>query len=48
MKKKKIKNDKKQETEDWDFSEGFGGLPNDADLMKNVGCASRRKKKKDG
>ncbi|MCH6200153.1 hypothetical protein MMU07_11205 [Aquiflexum sp. LQ15W] len=24
----------------WDFSEGFGGIPENASLTKNIGCAS--------
>lgn len=31
--------------EEWDFSEGFGGIPEDVDLTKNIGCASDGKKK---
>lgn len=31
--------------DDWDFSEGFGGIPEDVDLTKNIGCASDGKKK---
>ncbi|SNS10083.1 hypothetical protein SAMN06295967_103171 [Belliella buryatensis] len=37
-----------EEAEDWDFSEGFGGIPEDVDLTKNIGCAgggSRKKQK---
>lgn len=45
MKKEKDKEINK-EAEDWDFSEGFGGLPEDLDLKHNLGCASGRQKKK--
>jgi hypothetical protein len=38
--KKQIKYD-----EDWDFSEGFGGIPEEIDLKHNLGCASGRGKK---
>ncbi|SIS64588.1 hypothetical protein [Belliella pelovolcani] len=37
-----------EEAEDWDFSEGFGGIPDDLDLTKNIGCTgggSRKKQK---
>lgn len=27
-----------------DYSEGFGGIPDDADLTKNIGCVSNNKK----
>jgi hypothetical protein len=43
MKKKK---EKEEIAEEWDFSEGFGGIPEDVDLTKNIGCASNSKKKK--
>lgn len=32
--------------EELDFSQGFGGIPEDLDLTQNIGCASDRKKKK--
>ncbi len=44
MKKKTIK--KEEVAEDWDFSDGFGGIPDNVDLTKNIGCASNSKKKK--
>lgn len=45
MKKQKIKVTEK-EAEEWDFSEGFGGIPDDVDLTRNIGCASESKKKR--
>jgi hypothetical protein len=44
MKKEKKINPEKL-AEEWDFSEGFGGIPQDVDLTKNIGCASSGKKK---
>jgi hypothetical protein len=41
-------NQKKKKEEyatEWDFSEGFGGLPEDLDLTQNLGCVPERKKK---
>lgn len=35
-----------EEAEEWDFSEGFGGIPDDVDLTRNIGCASDSKKGK--
>lgn len=26
--------------DEWDFSEGFGGIPENVSLTKNIGCAS--------
>ncbi|MBS9523424.1 hypothetical protein KIH41_14275 [Litoribacter ruber] len=48
MDKKNVKQDMPKEdlAEEWDFSEGFGGLPDDADLTGNIGCASGRRKGK--
>ncbi|MCH7397286.1 hypothetical protein MM236_04770 [Belliella sp. DSM 107340] len=43
-KKKEQKNE--EEAEEWDFSEGFGGIPDDVDLTRNIGCASDSKKGK--
>jgi hypothetical protein len=44
MVKKKEKKEQKVEkenlVEDWDFSEGFGGIPENVSLTKNIGCAS--------
>ncbi|WP_215225602.1 hypothetical protein [Echinicola shivajiensis] len=45
--KKKNKPDKTP-SEEWDFNEGFGGIPEDVDLTKNIGCASNKKSKKKG
>ncbi|GGZ20148.1 hypothetical protein GCM10007049_10870 [Echinicola pacifica] len=45
-KKKEKKSEKKPEVaEEWDLEEGFGGIPDDVDLTKNIGCASNNKKK---
>ena len=30
---------------EWDFSEGFGGLPTEVDLTQNLGCVPDRKNK---
>lgn len=48
MKAKNKKKNKPIETpsEEWDFQEGFGGIPEDVDLSKNIGCASNKKPKK--
>lgn len=43
--KKKEKIKPENLAEEWDFSEGFGGIPEDVDLTKNIGCASSGKKK---
>ena len=40
------KKEQKEEAEEWDFSEGFGGIPDDVDLTRNIGCASDSKKGK--
>ncbi|EKB50779.1 hypothetical protein [Cecembia lonarensis] len=45
MKKQKPTKIEKDEAEEWDFSDGFGGLPEEIDLKHNLGCASDRKKK---
>lgn len=42
------RNQKKPEEElatEWDFSDGFGGLPSEVDLTQNLGCVPDRKKK---
>ncbi|WP_304516633.1 hypothetical protein [Cecembia rubra] len=36
---------KEKLAEEWDFSEGFGGIPQELELTKNIGCASDGKKK---
>jgi len=46
-KKKTAKPPKENMSTDWDFSEGFGGIPDDVDMTKNIGCASGPKPKKD-
>lgn len=49
MKKKNHKPKKeqpKEEATEWDFSEGFGGIPEEVELTKNIGCASNGGKKK--
>jgi hypothetical protein len=43
--KKTKKKPPEQEAEEWDFSEGFGGIPGDVDLTRNIGCASSSKPK---
>ncbi|MGY6744989.1 MAG: hypothetical protein ACXIUQ_19820 [Cecembia sp.] len=45
MKKRKTSKIEKEQAEEWDLSEGFGGLPEDIDLKHNLGCVSDRKKK---
>lgn len=45
-KNKKIKQEEKLASE-WDFGEGFGGIPEGIDLGHNIGCASGRSKKKE-
>ncbi|AGA77285.1 hypothetical protein [Echinicola vietnamensis] len=42
---KKKKDKQPEESVDWDVSEGFGGIPNDIDLTKIIGCASSSGKK---
>jgi hypothetical protein len=37
----------KQEPEEVDFSEGFGGIPSDTSLTGNLSCVPERKKPKD-
>lgn len=47
---KKQKKSKPTPAEDWDFTEGFGGIPEDVSLTKNIGCAggnSKKSKEKD-
>ena len=42
-KEKKVKRPKNQKetlADEWDFSEGFGGIPENVSLTKNIGCAS--------
>jgi|GEM_PF-2439232 hypothetical protein len=34
------KSPKENLAEEWDFSEGFGGIPENVSLTKNIGCAS--------
>jgi len=41
----KHKKKKDEFASEWDFSEGFGGLPEDLDLTQNLGCVPERKKK---
>jgi hypothetical protein len=43
--KKSKKKPPEQEAEEWDFSEGFGGIPENVDLTRNIGCASNSKSK---
>lgn len=46
MKKIDQKKPIEEEAETWDFSEGFGGIPEDVELKRNIGCASDSKKGK--
>jgi hypothetical protein len=46
MKKDDQKKPIEEEAEAWDFSEGFGGIPQDVELTRNIGCASDSKKGK--
>ncbi|MCR9016267.1 hypothetical protein [Aquiflexum gelatinilyticum] len=42
-KEKKVKRPKNQKetlADEWDFSDGFGGIPENVSLTKNIGCAS--------
>jgi hypothetical protein len=39
------KEKKEEYAPELDFSEGFGGLPEDLDLTQNLGCVPERKKK---
>lgn len=43
MKKKKLP--ELPEVSEWDLSKGFGILPEDMDLMQNVGCVGSTRKK---
>lgn len=45
MKKNRPKTREKKFADEWDFSEGFGGISQDLDLTKNIGCASGGYKK---
>jgi len=42
---KSSKKEKEQETDEVDFSDGFGGIPSDVNFTRNIGCASNSKKK---
>ncbi|WP_168196215.1 hypothetical protein [Echinicola soli] len=42
---KKDKKKQQEEAAEWDLSEGFGGIPEDVELTKNIGCASNSRKK---
>lgn len=47
-KKKELKEKKSNPealAEEWDFSEGFGGIPENVSLTKNIGCASNSSSK---
>lgn len=50
MKNPKKKNIPKKEIQEekveWDFSEGFGGIPENASLTQNIGCGSKPLKNK--
>lgn len=45
-KTKSVEKDKDQMAEEYDFTEGFGGIPSDVEFSRNIGCASNSKKKK--
>lgn len=45
MKKNRPKTGEEKFSDEWDFSEGFGGIPQDVELTKNIGCASGGNKK---
>ncbi|WP_186757118.1 hypothetical protein [Echinicola salinicaeni] len=48
MKKKKSKKENPSPKEqEWDYSEGFGGIPEEVDLTKNIGCGTSKKLKKE-
>ncbi|MCL6258933.1 hypothetical protein M3O96_07545 [Aquiflexum sp. TKW24L] len=40
---KEIKSENEELASEWDFSEGFGGIPENVSLTKNIGCASDSK-----
>jgi|UPI0002A6D7DA hypothetical protein len=40
MKKARKKQPSPPLAETWDFSEGFGGIPENVSLTQNIGCAS--------
>jgi len=42
----KKKKPTKEMSAEWDLSEGFGGIPEDVDFTKNIGCVSNSIKKK--
>jgi hypothetical protein len=42
---KEKKSEKEEMASEWDFSEGFGGIPENVSLTKNIGCASDSKPK---
>jgi hypothetical protein len=39
-------NDKEDFADELDFSEGFGGIPDNVNLTHNIGCVPDQKKKK--
>lgn len=45
MKKNKAKKEVEKLALERDFSEGYGGIPQDVELTKNIGCASGGNKK---
>lgn len=44
-KSKTSEKDKERIADEFDYSEGFGGIPSDVDFSRNIGCASNSKKK---
>jgi len=44
--KSKDKDSKKEKMADeFDYTDGFGGIPSDVQFSRNIGCASNSKKK---
>ena len=46
MNKEKKNRQNEELSQEWDFSEGFGGISQDLSLTQNLGCASDGRKKK--
>lgn len=44
-KDKSSEKEKEQMADEFDFTDGFGGIPSDVEFSKNIGCASNSKKK---
>lgn len=41
MKKQKRNKDKPEYAKKWDFSEGYGGIPENVSLTHNIGCGAK-------